>query len=731
MQQLINQFMAILPGAKNDVMPLFRTKEGLRPSFEWSSRDYSQIDWDEPYCDFNPSTKEKYYRDIAGFAVRGGAYVIIDIDNKPGGVPAEENYQKLIAMGFNGSSFMVKTKSGGYHLYYQAPDYDVKTMTGFIPGVDIRGAGGYVVGPNPGLTTWTPGQYTILNRELKPQPLTVELPRKGSQPAVNLPSLDDMQLLTSDYDRYMAMPIIPNGKRDQALLAISGKWYSLADQEIASKFEQLNFETVPGDEITLAHLMAKIARDRAKNSQTALELADYLLARFIYIVDSDKMYDRVRGLAIRMSTAQNYWPATITIPNGDKVKHIPQVQYWLSSPDRLTADTVGFKPSEEIIFEVNGRTYLNTYQPVKINPWHDPVTWDDPMLKEFRQVAELITNHNPEVLDLYLSQRAAKIQNLTWTPAWGFVLISKHQQVGKDFIAHIYSQLLGARYVRTITKAELVDPRKEYNHEKLMVILNEPGGLQRGAKGLETIEILKEFMSSKKGSAKMLYQNQGDEAPLYKVPEIHSNLVDSFEMTESHARFAPILITGMPLPIEVYQALGAKLDDDNVAGCVFYRKLKRFFLDYKVSPKIIEARPPVMPDHSTAMVASKGDEHKDLIDAIEGRVGLFYSDVQTKPTLVLALELTVCNGNRTAAMRLANKLCKENKLVRSMGPGETNRVPDLPLIEYDKNNICSDRARITRLPAGYHTTPTVFVIRDYERYENKKSKFFKDNFFPE
>lgn len=727
MQKLIDAFLAKLPGASHDVMPLFKTKKGLFPSHEWSKRDYSQIDWDEPYVDYNPETKMKYERDIAWFAVRGGKYIIIDVDNKEGQDP-EQAIKELSAMGLDIGTFRVKSKSGGYHLYYEAPDYEVKTMTGFIPGVDIRGTGGYVVGPNC-IETYNGPAYKIVN-ESKPIKLVIELPRKGSHTSMNLPSLDDMAIITSDFDNYLAMAQgagVPYGKRDQALLAFAGKWHYLEDDVIADKFSKLKFEAVPGDDITLDVLMAKVLRDRQKNAKESLDVMDYLAQRFIYVRTDSTVYDRMHGNAKPYGQMLEQYPATLAVPSNDKMIVMKQLRLWLESPLRIDVEALRFKPSPEEIFETNGVKYLNTYRPVKIAPWHDPVSWDDKELGEFRQVVELLCNHDNEVLDLYLSQRAAKIQNPLWTPAWGFVLISTHQQVGKDLTAQIYSMLLGRKYCCTIGKSGLVNDRQEYNHEKLFVILNEPGGLQTGARGLETVEILKEFMSAKYGAARRLYQNTPDEAPIYKIPEIHSNIVDSFEMSENHARFAPILITGMPLPVETYQALRNRLDDDNVGGCIFYRKLKRFLLDYKVSKAITELKPPIMPDHGAALVKSRGDLHSDLIEAIECGQGLFYSDIQTKASLTLALELTVCNGNKTTALQLANKLCKEGKQVRKCGPG-TNRVQGLPLIEYDKDNISSEKARVSRLSSD--TMVTVFSIRNHERYHGCNGKIIKDNFFP-
>ena len=42
---------------------------------------------------------------------------------------------------------MVKSPSGGFHLYYYDDQQEVKTRTGLYDGIDIRGKGGYIVAP--------------------------------------------------------------------------------------------------------------------------------------------------------------------------------------------------------------------------------------------------------------------------------------------------------------------------------------------------------------------------------------------------------------------------------------------------------------------------------------------------------------------------------------------------------------------------------------------------------
>src|ERR671917_2328035 len=42
---------------------------------------------------------------------------------------------------------MVRTASGGLHLYFRHPDHDVRTGIRVAPGLDVKASGGYVVAP--------------------------------------------------------------------------------------------------------------------------------------------------------------------------------------------------------------------------------------------------------------------------------------------------------------------------------------------------------------------------------------------------------------------------------------------------------------------------------------------------------------------------------------------------------------------------------------------------------
>jgi len=117
-----------------------------------SRRPYLDKPWKELATD-NPDLIEFWfneYPDINYGVWPGDQYVILDLDIKDGkeGVSnfldIEENFDKEQHVTDN--TFTVKTSTGGLH-YYLKTDEACSNAHDFPKGIDVRGAGGYVVGP--------------------------------------------------------------------------------------------------------------------------------------------------------------------------------------------------------------------------------------------------------------------------------------------------------------------------------------------------------------------------------------------------------------------------------------------------------------------------------------------------------------------------------------------------------------------------------------------------------
>lgn len=84
-------------------------------------------------------------------------FFVVDIDVQHGGL---DSWQQLIADVGLPDTIVVRTPSGGLHFYFEMPlDHTIRNSAGtFRPGIDVRGDGGYVIGPGSktaaGCYTW-------------------------------------------------------------------------------------------------------------------------------------------------------------------------------------------------------------------------------------------------------------------------------------------------------------------------------------------------------------------------------------------------------------------------------------------------------------------------------------------------------------------------------------------------------------------------------------------------
>jgi hypothetical protein len=100
--------------------------------------------------------------------------------------------------------------------------------------------------------------------------------------------------------------------------------------------------------------------------------------------------------------------------------------------------------------------------------------------------------------------------------------------------------------------------------------------------------------------------------------------------------------------------------------------------------------------------------------------------MQTHQSLDLAIATHITHGNMHQATTLRRKLIKDNvaKLYA--------RCRAIPRIEYDKNNISSEAARITKLPTPNSQMVAVYTVKEIpgDRVAKTHAGTVDFNFFP-
>jgi Bifunctional DNA primase/polymerase, N-terminal len=140
-----------------------------------------------------------------GIACGPSRLVVLDLDSAahgelpadwraiPGVVDGRDVFAQLLEWAGEQwpSTHWVATQSGGWHLYFETPDSTIRNSAGLLgPGVDVRAAGGYVVGAG----SMVGGRaYEVLdNRPPAPLPgwLTRRLTSRDDRPVHQAPSGD-------------------------------------------------------------------------------------------------------------------------------------------------------------------------------------------------------------------------------------------------------------------------------------------------------------------------------------------------------------------------------------------------------------------------------------------------------------------------------------------------------------------------------------------------------------
>lgn len=139
--ELIDLGFAVFP--LNGKHPL--TPNGFKDAV--TSKDAAQELWSRPLSD-GTVTEERATGVGVATGARSGVWVL-DVDNKPGKASGDDTIEAWVEEHQPiPCAWEVLTPSGGKHLYFEYDAFNpVGTRAGVGPGIDVRGDGGYVVGP--------------------------------------------------------------------------------------------------------------------------------------------------------------------------------------------------------------------------------------------------------------------------------------------------------------------------------------------------------------------------------------------------------------------------------------------------------------------------------------------------------------------------------------------------------------------------------------------------------
>lgn len=249
-----------------------------------------------PNCYWKEWTKGKQtFAKSSNLGLRtGNGLVILDIDPRNGG---KESYKKLkAALHDMPHTVCSLTPSGGFHIYFESVE-PVRSQTNFMPGIDIKAEGGYVVFP-PSVTPtgsyrWFDGaEINEIDIEVIPEDLLKMI--KDRQPEIITDTSSGSQDVGElDYDKIKrALDGLPSDdyeiwyKTGMSLKSISNrgqepwhlwdKWSSKSEKydQIKTKKKWASFKA--NGAITYEHIF-KLATDNGVDLNITEDLEDVVI----------------------------------------------------------------------------------------------------------------------------------------------------------------------------------------------------------------------------------------------------------------------------------------------------------------------------------------------------------------------------------------------------------------------------------------------------------------------
>ena len=423
--------------------------------------------------------KQHYNTEMTGFGVLGRGIIILDLDVKKGKDGA--NQYEILRNQFKipACQFIVRTRSGGFHLYFKKPKKykttHVKSLVNInvaghiYDGIDVRGDGGFVQGPNRE-GDWEPESYTITKGG--PEVKLSELPEElimyflGASTTTDLDSLMAVEVNASKANDMLSVlrrgelpEIIPDGQRNEAFFVFVNALKAKGlDREIAKVMCLELAKRCEHPETLLLSVNIDDMLDRVfeKSIDNPYDIGLDLVQRGLYMLtghgSKPKYVILNENPYIRATTPHDLnsmkemmlrYTRNVTGPDG-KTKTVNPMEIAVKRipPDQIV-DTIGFKAVDVPVYQMNmgqGTRFLNTYQ----KPYVPDIPTNTRAFNEFKILLTRIfgPEGSPD-FQLGLDFCAWFIQKPTIKPAISIYLISEKRGVGKSLFLNLMTYLLG------------------------------------------------------------------------------------------------------------------------------------------------------------------------------------------------------------------------------------------------------------------------------------------------
>ena len=590
----------------------------------------------------NPSQIENWFTNsfkwVDGFGVcPKKTCVVIDVDVKDGKDGINSLKYLIENFGLSKDTLIVKTKSGGLHLYYKYPqlhdEFYIKSIANWsllnghlLDGIDIRGDKGQVIGPVPGN-----GYEIIADKPLAdlPEKLIEHLPIDSSG-GLKLDAHSAQSLIDEHATKGLKglIPdVIEQGQRHEVLLSLTASWARKFPYETAKILLREAINRCEGDDITYEDYIERLDDAYAKFKPVIEDKLQWMIDNLVFVAQGSRVYrsDKPANSAtIDISEARalyknwTIFDETEDAQGKPKIKASNSFDRWMQNPDRHTVENIGYKPTDEKVYvdNMSGVEVINTYRSPELDVLPS-VNNDD--VKPFIDLVEFLWEENAETM---FNVCAHLVQRPTFKMHWAPLLITPAEGMGKNLFFSCLARCIGRWNAGTVNASQFNKSFNTFLVENLVTVISEVQEIskkERQAMMGKLKNYITESEQSIEGKGVDIYVTE-----VYSNFIIFSNIIDALYIEEESRRFFVHVNHSPPQSEEYYQKIADWLESETGIPSLYTWLMNR---------DISAFRPVGYAPHTASkkevILANTSETEIQIMEDIENENSIFASDIIT------------------------------------------------------------------------------------------------------
>ena len=625
----------------------------------------------------------EYGEDIVGYGVnprdQRALILDVDVDGKPG-LQSLQQLKKDYPL--SNQTLIVKSKSGGLHLYYKHPEFPVLGIPfPNYPGIDIRASNNFVVGPGS-----LGGKYSLIAGSISdelaelPEALIKILPRRVSATTASTLISNDIAL-SGEIPSHIAL-----GERDNTLIKLIGSWVraglSKANVLVLLKSAIAVCDNPPGKEIHIEDYLPKVESTFGKATFTRPdpEPLRFFLDNAVYVSNHGAVYE-IPGRKLRTKELEKLYAPHRYFIESDKGKQteVSAFKAWLKRKDRKVVDGFGYHPVPEHIVwdDTQNCDVVNIYTPSRLAAKGFAPTKKVDCYEDF---VEFCTWLFGEKADFMLDWAAHQIQFPHKKLAIAPVLVSEARGVGKNLFFDILSMCVGQHNSAVFNTEAVTEPHNDFILRAHLVLVNESyidardKWTQKSRNQL--VENIKMLITDHSQQVNPKYVSPFT-AKSYTNYIFASNNLAAVPIDRNDRRFEVVIIDVQPRDHEFYTKIWKMVNDEAHTFAVRQGLLAREITRVQVGMTAC-----VVDEHKMQVImANKSRLEEEVEQAIDGNEYVFNQDIVIFEYFAWFVLEKVDPGLSLEQVRTLFKMyCKP---VYSVG---VKKVPKLMTVQYPPLN---------------------------------------------